>query len=1831
MLSTIAVGAGPRSLALADVNADGKLDLLTANRTAGTVSVLLGNGLGSFAAAAGSPFAAGSQPFQITTGDFNHDGKVDVAVTNLTGASVSVLNGNGTGALAAPTAFAVGSQPEGIAAADANEDGLADLLAANAVGGSISLLRNNLAASADLSVTKTDGVASEVPGTGVSYTITVSNAGPNSVQRFTLVDTLPGALTGPVFTPARGSYNSASGLWTGAELVPGGSVVLTVTGSLPSSASGSLVNTATVSLPAGSLPTGVSDPVAGNNTATDTDTLVGSADLSITKSGTASVVPGNNVTYTITVTNAGPSDAAGVSVADLTPAGLTFVSNSGDCTTAFPCSLGALALGATRTITAVFKVNANYSGASPFTNTATVSATTADPSAANNSASAQTTVAAGSANLSITKTGTASTSAGGAATYTITVSNAGPSDAAAVSVADVTPAGLTFVSNSGDCTTAFPCSLGTVAAGATRTITASYTVNSNYSGPSPFTNTATVSSTTADPSAANNSASAQTTVAASADVSITKTGTASVVAGNNVSYTLTVSNAGPSDAASVNVTDATPAGLTFVSNSGDCTTAFPCSLGAVPSGATRTITAVFKVNSNYSGASPFTNTASVSTTTSDPSAGNNSASAQTTVSTSADLSITKNGTASAVPGSNVTYTITVTNSGPSDAATVSVADATPAGLTFVSNSGDCATAFPCALGTLTSGATRTITAVFKVNANYSGASPFTNTATVSSATTDPSSANNSASAQTTVLAASADLGITKSGTASVVAGNNVTYTVTVTNAGPSDAAAVSVADTTPAGLTFVSNAGDCTTAFPCSLGALAAGATRTITAVYTVGSNYSGASPFTNTATVSSSTADPSAANNSASAQTTVSASADLGITKTGSTTVVAGNNVTYTITVTNAGPSDAASVSVADTTPAGLTFVSNTGNCLTAFPCSLGSIPSGATRTITSVFTVGGGYSGASPFTNTASVSSTTTDPTPANNSASAQTTVSTSADLSISKSGTTSVAAGGNVTYTITVTNAGPSSASAVSVADVTPAGLTFVSNAGDCVTLFPCSLGTLAAGATRTITAVFTVGTGYSGTNPFTNTATVSSATADPAAANNSASAQTTVSTSADLAITKAGTTATVPGGTVTYTITVTNAGPSNALAVSVADPTPAGLTFVSNAGDCLTAFPCSLGTVVAGATRTITATYTVAANYSGTSPFTNTATVSSTTADPAAANNSASAQTTVSDALADLTITKSGTASVVPGNNVTYTITVTNAGPSDAASVSVADVTPAGLSFVSNSGSCVTAFPCSFATIASGGTRTITAVFKVDPGYSGVSPFTNTATVSATTADPAPGNNSAAADTTVLAASADVSVSNSGTLSVLPGNEATYTVTVTNAGPSDATVVGVTLPTPAGLTFVSNSGNCVTAYPCALGTVPAGATRTITTVFKVGSGYAGPSPYSLSASVSTTTADPVPANNSASASTTVGAASADLGLSKSGPASIIPGQDVVYTLTVTNAGPSDAAAVSLADLTPAGLVFVSNAGDCVTAFPCSLGNLTAGATRTISATFSLPPGYSGSGPITNTATVTSSTSDPSAANNTALATSTVEAASADLSIGNAGPASLVPGNDVTYTLTITNAGPSNAAGVSVTDPTPSGLSFVSTSGDCTTAFPCALGAIPAGESRTITAVFHLPLGYVGADPFLNTATVSATTADPVSANNSSTVSTSLPGADFYTVTPCRVIDTRNVGGGGPLASGGDRDVTLVGGACGVPATARAVSFNITVAGAAANGNLRLFPAGATAPLVSSINFLAGVTRANNGVIQLGTDGKVTVRCNMAAAGATDFIIDVNGYFQ
>src|SRR6185369_9300776 len=305
------------------------------------------------------------------------------------------------------------------------------------------------ALSADLSITKTDGVTTATPGGSVTYTITASNAGADPVTGATVVDTFPAILTCTwTCVGAGGGTCTASGsgnINDTVNLPAGASVTYTASCAINASATGTLSNTATVS-------SAIADPNPANNTATDTDTLTPQADLGITKTdGVTTATPGGSVTYTIVASNPGPSNAPGTTVADTFPASLTCTwtcvgAGGGTCTASGSGNISDTAnlpAGGSATYTASCTISASATGT--LSNTATVTAPggVTDPTPGNNSATDTDTLAP-QADLAVTKTdGVTAATPGGSVTYTITASNAGPSNATGATVADTFPASET--------------------------------------------------------------------------------------------------------------------------------------------------------------------------------------------------------------------------------------------------------------------------------------------------------------------------------------------------------------------------------------------------------------------------------------------------------------------------------------------------------------------------------------------------------------------------------------------------------------------------------------------------------------------------------------------------------------------------------------------------------------------------------------------------------------------------------------------------------------------------------------------------------------------------------------------------------------------------------------------------------------------------------------------------------------------------------------------------------------------------------------------------------------------------------------------------------------------------------------------------------------------------------------------------------------------------------------------------------------------------------------------------------------------------------------------
>ena len=361
---------------------------------------------------------------------------------------------------------------------------------------------------------------------------------------------------------------------------------------------------------------------------------------------------------------------------------------------------------------------------------------------------------------------------------------------------------------------------------------------------------------------------------------------------------------------------------------------------------------------------------------------------------------------------------------------------------------------------MAAGATAIFQLVVNVNGATAGGSMISNTATVSSTTTDPDGSNNSDTETTDVVAV--DFAVTKIDSPDpVVAGTNLTYTITVANMG-STAAAVTLSDSIPANTTFVSFTSPAgftvmtpavggTGTITATNGAAAVG-NHTFTMVVNVDASTANGTMLTNTASLSS---DPNPGNNSDTETTSVIAQADLSVTKTDSPDPVnAGANLTYTITVTNGGPSDAQNVVLNDPLPANTTFVSamqTAGPAFTlitpapggtgTFTATATTVPAGATALFQLIVNVDASASGT--LTNTVTVSSATTDTDPGNNSDTETTLVVAASELSVTKSDNPDpVSPGQNLVYTITVGNNGFLAAALVVLNDVVPANTRFVS---------------------------------------------------------------------------------------------------------------------------------------------------------------------------------------------------------------------------------------------------------------------------------------------------------------------------------------------------------------------------------------------------------------------------------------------------------------------------------------------------------------------------------------------------------------------------------------------------------------------------------------------------------------------------------------------------------------------------------------------------------------------------------------------------------------------
>jgi len=1272
--------------------------------------------------------------------------------------------------------------------------------------------------SANLSITKTDGVTSAIPGSTTTYTIVVQNAGPNDVTGLGVNDAPPAGMTFTSWTCAStaGSICPASGsgpIATTVTVLNGGSVTFTVNAAIASSATGSITNTASLAVPGSVIDT---NPVSS---ASDTDTLTPVADLAISKSdGVTTVIPGGPTTYTIVVSNSGPSNATGATVADILPAAITsdtFTAVGSGGASGFTASGSGnindtvnLPVGGTITYTLIANIASGATGTLANTATVTAPAGVTDPNLSNNTATDTDTLTP-QANLAISKTdGVTSVNAGGTTTYTIVVSNGGLSAANGAvftdpAVANLSVTSVTCGSASGgaSCPTVANTTIAlmqgagivipTLPPGGSVTFTVKATVAGNATGS--ITNTANVAAPVGvtDPNLSNNTATDTDTINLIADLAITKSdGVTSVDPGGTTTYTIVVSNSGPSNVTGATVTDILPPAIssdTFTAVGSGGASGFTASGSGnindtvnLPVSGTITYTLHANIASSATGTLVNTATVTAPVGVTDPNPGNNTATDTDTLTPQVTLAVVKtDGSLTYTPGGIATYTVTITDTGASDAANVTLSDALPPGVTLTANvtcvangSANCGTVNGSIGGTSlgTTGATLSAgmgnSLVFTVPVAFASdmtANPLVNTATA----TDVASGATASGSDSDTLASQVTLAVAKTdGSLTYTPGGTATYTVTVTHGGLSDATDITVSDALPPGVTLSADAscvangsascGTVTglagqTSFGATGAQIAAGAGNSL--VFTVPVAFDAtmtADPLDNTATA---TDLPSGATGSGTDSDARSPQVSLSVNKTdGSATYTPGGTATYTITVTDNGLTDALNVSVADSLPAGVTLTADVTCVATGSGASCGTV------------------------------------------------------------AGTT-----GQTSFSATGATIGPDGSSSL----------------------------------------VFTVPVAFDPDlldDPLVNAATANDLASG---ATGSGSDSDTRAASADLAITKTdGVASVMPGGTTTYVIVVSNNGPSDVTGATVTDILPSAITsdtFTAVGSGGASGFTASGNgniddtvNLPLGSTITYTLIANIAPSATGSLVNTATVTVPPGVTDPDPSNNSATDTDSISALLADLAITKTdGVTSVSPGATTTYTIVVTNAGPAAADGAvftdpAVANLGVTGVTCGSPSGgaACPTVPNTTVAlmqgagivipTLPSGGAVTFMVSAMVAGNATGS--ITNTANVAAPAGvtDPNLGNNSASDTNTVIAANNLTLVKSDGSQTYKPGSTTIYTITVTNNGPADATSLTVSDNLPSGITLTANA-TCAAAGVATCGSIssaPGGTTFSAT---------------------------------------------------------------------------------------------------------------------------------------------------------------------------------------------------------------------------------------------------------------------------------------------------------------------------------------------------------------------------------------------------------------------
>jgi uncharacterized repeat protein (TIGR01451 family) len=695
-----------------------------------------------------------------------------------------------------------------------------------------------------------------------------------------------------------------------------------------------------------------------------------------------------------------------------------------------------------------------------------------------------------------------------------------------------------------------------------------------------------------------------------------------------------------------------------------------------------------------------------------------------------------------------------------------------------------------------------------------------------------------------------------SGTATpnpVADGADLTYTLKVTNQGTAAAHNILLKDQIPSGVSLVSVSTSQGFVFPptggagvqVALQALAAGNTATVTVV--VRTSPTSLGTITDTASVSS----QETPTESIPVAATVLTAADVAVAlAAGPSSLLAGGDVTFTMTVSNLGPQGASDVQATLPLGPGLTYVSATSPTGTInfaggqVVAQLGILASGGQAVITVVART----TGAGDLTETAAVTSGSLDANPTNDFASAALEVDPACDLSVKVTADTTVAASGvSFDYTVTVVNNGPCDATSFTLTDALPDGVTVASISADSVVtpsviqgVLTAQFATLVSGSSASI--VISVTTTASPGAILTDVATLQETEPDPNPLNSKSTLVLPVRGVSNLSVTATPEPGPYHAGQpITYTVVVTNNGPEDEPDAVLGGAVPQDAT-VDSTSSTRGADPAvshgimaaDLGAIPAGQSATVTITISPGAQDVGTmiAGFS----VQGQDYDPDSTNNATTVSVPVAGS-SDLSV------QIIPANVAAvaqiewaYTLVIKNEGPSAATNVAARIPVPAGshlVSALSSQGQAPAGqgglIAADLGTILSGGSATITVV--IDPTAAvGGQTITLAAQVSGDQDDPNPADNVVSMSLAV-GASVNIALALHSTPQVLSGQTVTFTATVTNFGSTPATGVIVNFPQVGGLNFVQSSPSQGTPalvtgqYFARLGDLAPGASATV----------------------------------------------------------------------------------------------------------------------------------------------------------------------------------------------------------------------------------------------------------------------------------------------------------------------------------------------------------------------------------------------------------------------